>query len=1639
MAGSWNITGGGGPGSRHAYSTSIRALATLVIVAALLGGSVLLPTSAAAEPACTNTWTGPAEGTWQTVADWSAGHVPNSTDVSCIGSGKTVKVTEGTDQTGLVQGEGTVAISGGTLEVATTSEVSSLHSLTMSGGTLSGAGKLSVSATLSWTGGTMSGTGSTVLGSGVTTSLSTAANFFLGGSRILRNEGSLSLLNGALRMSGTAHLQNTGTLKVNAVGGFVNQSGTPLIINSGTFERLEGSGVAEIPVSVENLATLKGNTGGLSFETGATVTLASGSTLEGAILLHGAAVNGASFNAANANVTLSSETLSVTTGATATIGEFSLTGGTVSGAGTLDISKSLSWSSSGRMAGTGTTVLAPGATGSISSITSMFLSGARSLVNEGTLTFTSGQLWLSETARLFNGGTFKANSESGIRKGAGTPAIVNTGTFEKTEGAWTTAIVPRFESLGAVSSPAGHLEFAEPIFLAGSTQYGGGAKPSAPGHPCPVCGDPVTVATGNLSESQTDLSVGGRGVGLSLTRTYNSQAGAEGSKGIFGYGWTSSFGDHLAVNKTSKVTTLFQADGSTVAFIEGSGGAFTPPAWTQDTLSGTEATGYTLTLASQVKYKFAGSSGRLESVTDRDGNATTLAYSEAGRLESITDPTSRKLTLAYNGSGLVESVKDPMAHTVKYTYEAGNLKTVTRPAEEALRWQFKYDASHQLTELTDGRSGKTLNEYNASHQVIKQTDPAGRELGFAYEAFHTTITNKTTGSITDEHFTSNDEPYLITRGFGTASATSESLTYNAGGYITSVTDGNEHTTTYEYDASGNRTKMVDPNKNETKWTYDATRDVETMTTPKAETTTIKREAHGNPETIERPAPGSTTQTTKYKYKATGELESREDPLKRVWKYEYDGHGNRTAELDPLTDKRTWAYNEDSQVTATVSPRGNVTGGKPAEFTTKLERDSQGRPVTVTDPLGHTVKYTYDGDGNVETLTDGAGHTTNYTYNADNQPVKVEAPHKTLTETEYDGAGQVIGQTDATKNVTKYKRNAVEEVIEATDPLGRVTKKEYDAAGNLKSLEDAAKRITTYKYDAADRLTDVSYSSGKPASISYEYDQDGDRTKMVDGTGTTKYTYDQLDRLTESEDGHKELSKYEYDLADQKTKITYPNAKSVTRAFDEAGRLEKVTDWSANVTRFTYNPDSQQSTTLFPSATKVEDQYAFDDADQMTEAKMLKLIEGGSETLASLAYVRDNNGQVEKTTTTGLPGAEIVENAYDASNRLTISGSEYKYDSANNPTTIGAGTYKYDKANQLETGPSLTYAYDELGERTKATPSSGPATTYGYDQVGNLTSVERAKEGEVSEIKDTYAYDGRGLRASQTISGTTTNLAWDMTESVPSILSDETESYIYGPGGIPVEQISGGGTVTYLHHDQAGSSRLLTGSTGVVTGKCTYGAYGAPTCEGATTTALGYDAQYTSSDTGLIYLRARTYDPTTAQFLSVDPLAAISGERYGYAGDNPLTHGDSVGLMWTPLASGAGAADLACGATVEVPGVDVATCGAAGLATAAAGLGAAVGVLASVAGEEEGDEGEAEVKRQADLEGCPKLRKPGSKFEWRGGPDEGGEEGSFFDPETDEYLRSHLKPSSHGPHYDYRSEDGTTYRLYPDGRIEPKLR
>jgi RHS repeat-associated protein len=1027
----------------------------------------------------------------------------------------------------------------------------------------------------------------------------------------------------------------------------------------------------------------------------------------------------------------------------------------------------------------------------------------------------------------------------------------------------------------------------------------GGENPSAPYMPYPCAGDPVNCSNGNFTEEQTDLALNGRGPALAITRSYNSLAAVEAKEaGPWGYGWSGPYGSHLEINKESGAITVDQENGATAAFSLKES-KYVPGEWIQATLAKEEVeakTFYLFTLPTQEKLKF-NSEGQLVEQKDRNGNAITLSY-EAGKLKTVKDAAGRELKFTYSGSQVSE-VEDPLGHKVKYAYESENLKSVTLPGEESARWSFKYGTSHELTEMTDGRGGVLKNEYDGSHRVKKQTDPLERVTKFEYgesSGHKTTTITEPNGSTTYEKFNEAGEPLELIEAKGTTIERKTTTEYNTAYEPIKVTDPLAHVTTYEYSAAGDRTLEKDAEGDETKWTYDKTHDVETETTPKGEKTTYKRDSHGNVEAIERPGPSETTQKWSFKHAANGDLESETDPLSHETKFEYDSYGDKKAETDPEGDKRTWSYDKDGYVISEVSPRGNEEGAKASEFETTTERDAQERPKKVTDPLGHETSYAYDKNGNLESETDALGHTTKFVYDADNEKTKVEAANGTSTETAYDSEGQVKSKTDGNGKTTIYERNALEELTETIDPLERKTTREYDKAGNLEKLKDPEGRTTTFTYDKANRLTKKSYSEEATHKVEYSYDKDGDVTKMVDGTGTTETTYDVLDRPTEVKDGNSEVVKYEWNLGNLTTKITYPNSKAVTREYDKANRLSKVTDWLSHSTTFSYNRDSELKGTIFPTTAADEDLSEYNHADQLTKQTFKK----EAETLAQLTYARDKLGQLESTTQTGLPGKETSAYTYDKANRLTEgAGTGFEYDNAGNPKKIGATELKYDAASQLEKAGTTTYSFDKLGERTKQSPEKGPATSYGYDQAGNLKSIERKAEGEVSKIEDSYAYDGNGLRQSETISGTTKHLAWDTAESPPLLLYDGTNYYLYGPEGLPIEQIASE-TATYLHHDQQGSTRLLTAQAGTTSGAYSFTPFGSTPAgaeghTGTATTNLLYDGQYTSPDTGLIYLRARVYDPATAQFMSVDPLMEATGEAYGYAGENPVNGGDPGGM------------------------------------------------------------------------------------------------------------------------------------------------
>lgn len=207
----------------------------------------------------------------------------------------------------------------------------------------------------------------------------------------------------------------------------------------------------------------------------------------------------------------------------------------------------------------------------------------------------------------------------------------------------------------------------------------------------------------------------------------------------------------------------------------------------------------------------------------------------------------------------------------------------------------------------------------------------------------------------------------------------------------------------------------------------------------------------------------------------------------------------------------------------------------------------------------------------------------------------------------------------------------------------------------------------------------------------------------------------------------------------------------------------------------------------------------------------------------------------------------------------------------------------------------------------------------------------------------------------------------------------------------------------------------------------------PTHTGTASTPLQFSGQYTDAETGLVYLRARYYDPATAQFLTIDPLVSVTGTPYAYVVGNPLNYTDPSGKdcgFW-----------CWAGITVAVVAVSVATAGLADAAIAAGGAGAVsadaaaegslqLDVLDGAAADAEAD-GTAEDAAEEGSPGGAELGRPdgvpdsyvseparGDGTVWR-------EPGSSGDPNTVRIMR---------PGSDSRYPNG--YRVYKNSSNQP---
>jgi filamentous hemagglutinin len=180
-------------------------------------------------------------------------------------------------------------------------------------------------------------------------------------------------------------------------------------------------------------------------------------------------------------------------------------------------------------------------------------------------------------------------------------------------------------------------------------------------------------------------------------------------------------------------------------------------------------------------------------------------------------------------------------------------------------------------------------------------------------------------------------------------------------------------------------------------------------------------------------------------------------------------------------------------------------------------------------------------------------------------------------------------------------------------------------------------------------------------------------------------------------------------------------------------------------------------------------------------------------------------------------------------------------------------------------------------------------------MGNLRGVDRrqrstprsydARNRLVVHDSASYAYNGDGVLVSD---GTTTS-AQDLAAPLSQVLSDGTDTYLYGQ-----ERLRALGGPWYVG-DALGSVRQTLDDAGGVLGSVQYDPWGVPTA--GTPQPFGFTGELHHQ--GQVYLRARWYAPGQGRFVSEDPFAgfpempySLHAYQYGYS--NPLRWTDPSG-------------------------------------------------------------------------------------------------------------------------------------------------
>ncbi|WP_347485268.1 RHS repeat-associated core domain-containing protein [Vandammella animalimorsus] len=621
--------------------------------------------------------------------------------------------------------------------------------------------------------------------------------------------------------------------------------------------------------------------------------------------------------------------------------------------------------------------------------------------------------------------------------------------------------------------------------------------------------------------------------------------------------------------------------------------------------------------------------------------------------------------------------------------------------------------------------------------------------------------------------------------------------------------------------------------------------------------------------------------------------ARADEIQATTHYQYSPTGQRTSQTSPEGRQTQYSYDSLGRLSQVTDAQGNTTG---------YQYNSQGQLLAQTDAEGKTTQYGYDRAGRrvQRTLADGASETLHY--NALGQLTQKTHFDGSQTTWEYGAAASGNIPNPAWGQITREHRADGSSQSRSYDGHGRHTQSADTRDGTETRSLDALGRVTssTIQHSAAQ----LSGSSAYQSRQNYQWDARGLRTQLHAPASGNSPEH----RISASWDAAGQLQSLQASSDAAANQFTH----------DGAGRLTQITRSDGSSTSYQYTPDGHISQIRHQGSqgqTLAQFDYQHNRDGQRTQAK--ETIHSNGQTLQrTIDWTYDPAGKLTQ---------EHIQQTQPTAQTLTIA---YQYDKVGNRTarTVSGAIQQ-----------TTTYQYDQNDRLTQSSDSIEGTTSYRYDRKGNL--VEKANgnnktayswnsDNRLIKVEHTgqnnktiqYGYDPQGRRikklVTQGTSKTETHYSLDSERPYHEVVVESTrvntqpwthKTYVHTPGGVgELISQSDGATTKQIYADAQGTTRLIADGTTGTSQSYSFDAFG-NALEGDSLAADQnppthlYTGERYDADTGLIYLRARDYDPATGRFISMDEHPGdqripLTLNKYLYANADPVNFIDPSGYM-----------------------------------------------------------------------------------------------------------------------------------------------